>query len=219
MRGRPWPCGSSWCTTASARSRPGNARSSCACEVSILAVHLRPAPADSLNTPAEGFDMRDISHAERTTVVAAYACRAVLAVLAVLAVWTRIAAQEPAVRMIAEEGEAAQQWARWRGPSGQGLAAGSGYPDTWSGSDNVLWKTPVPGSGNSSPIVWHDRVFLTVSREAGRRLSVVAFRRDTGASLWETAVPDGPVDSPHPKNGFASATPVTDGSRVYVSFG
>src|SRR4029077_18170283 len=77
----------------------------------------------------------------------------------------------------------------------------------------------IPGSGNSSPIVWRDRLFVTVSREAGRRLSVLAFRRDTGAPLWETAVPDGPVDSPHPKNGFASATPVTDGSRVYVSFG
>jgi outer membrane protein assembly factor BamB len=145
--------------------------------------------------------------------------RALLALALVLLAWPPIRAQDTAVRMIAEEGEAAQQWARWRGPSGQGLAAGSGYPDTWSGTENVLWKTPIPGSGNSSPIVWRDRIFLTVSREAGRRLSVVAFRRDTGAILWETAVPDGPVDSPHPKNGFASATPVTDGSRVYVSFG
>jgi len=144
---------------------------------------------------------------------------ATIAVLAVLALWPTIAAQEPTVRMVADEGEAAQQWARWRGPSGQGLAAASGYPDTWSGTDNVLWKTPVAGSGNSSPIVWRDHVFLTVSRDAGRRLAVLAFRRDSGAPLWETPVPDGPVDSPHPKNGFASATPVTDGSRLFVSFG
>jgi outer membrane protein assembly factor BamB len=145
--------------------------------------------------------------------------QSVLALIAVLAVWPRIEAQEPAVRMIVEEGEAAQQWARWRGPSGQGIAAGDGYPDTWSGTENVLWKTPLAGSGNSSPIVWRDRIFLTTSRDAGRRLSVLAFRRDAGTPLWEAAVPDGAVDSPHPKNGFASATPVTDGSRIYASFG
>src|SRR3954447_14079520 len=104
--------------------------------------------------------------------------QSVLALIAVLAVCPRIEAQEPAVRMIVDEGEAAQQWARWRGPSGQGLAAGNGYPDTWSGTENVLWKTPLAGSGNSSPIVWRDRIFLTTSREAGRRLSVLAFRRD-----------------------------------------
>jgi len=148
-----------------------------------------------------------------------FRCRAFLAVAAVLLLWLHVDAEEASVHMIADGGEAAQQWARWRGPSGQGLASGTGYPDTWSGTDNVLWKTPIAGSGNSSPIVWRDRIFLTVSREAGRRLAAIAFRRDSGAILWETAVPDGAVDSPHPKNGFASATPVTDGSRVYVSFG
>jgi outer membrane protein assembly factor BamB len=128
-------------------------------------------------------------------------------------------AQEPPIRMIADEGEAAQQWARWRGPSGQGLASGTGYPDTWSQTEHVMWKTPLPGGGNSSPIVWRDRIFLTVWREVGRRLSVLALRRDTGAIDWEAFVPDGNVESPHPKNGFASATPATDGSRLYVSFG
>ena len=57
------------------------------------------------------------------------------------------------VEMVGDTGEAARYWARWRGPSGQGIVSGSGYPDRWSDRENVLWKSPVPGSGNSSPIV------------------------------------------------------------------
>ena len=78
-------------------------------------------------------------------------------------------AAEPAVRMIADEGEAARYWTRWRGPSGQGLVDGKGYPDTWSATENVVWKVPVPGSGNSSPIVWRDRIFLTTATDDGSR--------------------------------------------------
>jgi len=124
-----------------------------------------------------------------------------------------------AVRMIAAEGEAAQQWPRWRGPSGQGLANGRGYPDRWSASENVLWKTMLPGAGNSSPVVWRDRLFLTTARDGGRRLSVLAFRRDNGMLEWETPMPDGTSSGSHFKNGYASATSATDGERLYVSFG
>ena len=137
-----------------------------------------------------------------------------------LAPGQRLTGQEPAVRMVADEGEGAKYWPRWRGPSGQGLAAGSGYPDTWSSTQNVLWKTPVPGSGNSSPIVWGDRVFVTTAYEGGRRVSVLAYRRSDGRLLWETAAPEGSTDrGAHYKNGHASATPSTDGERIYVSFG
>jgi hypothetical protein len=92
------------------------------------------------------------------------------------------AGQEPrrsdsAVQMIAVEGEGARYWPRWRGPSGQGLAGTEGFPDTWSGTTNVVWKIPVPGQGNSSPIVWADRIFLTTAYDGGRRLSVLAFQR------------------------------------------
>jgi outer membrane protein assembly factor BamB len=128
-------------------------------------------------------------------------------------------AQDTAIRMIASEGELARFWPRWRGPSGQGLAAGSGYPDSWSATQNVIWKVAIPGAGNSSPIVWRDRIFLTTARDNGRRLSVLALRRSDGGVLWESMLPDGAGDAPHPKNGFASATPATDGARVYASFG
>ena len=132
----------------------------------------------------------------------------------------RLTGQEPAVRMVADKGEAARYWARWRGPSGQGLVSDGDYPDRWSATDNVLWTAAVPGSGNSSPIVWRDRVLLTTAYDGGRRLSVLAFRGSDGARLWETFVPDGRRgSSAHQKNGHASATPATDGERVYASFG
>ena len=134
----------------------------------------------------------------------------------------RLAGQEAAaaVRMIADEGEGAKHWPRWRGPSGQGLASGGGYPDAWSATQNVLWKAPVPGEGNSSPIVWGDRIFVTTAYDRGRRLSVVAYRRTDGSKVWEAFAPDGRSgQGNHYTNGHASATPATDGQRVYVSFG
>jgi outer membrane protein assembly factor BamB len=124
------------------------------------------------------------------------------------------------VRMVADEGEGAKYWPRWRGPSGQGVATGSGYADTWSPTQNVAWKTAVPGSGNSSPIVWGDRIYLTSAYDNGRRLAVVAFNRTTGQKLWEAFAPEGKASyGNHYKNGYASATPATDGQRVYASFG
>ena len=129
------------------------------------------------------------------------------------------AVQQEAVRMIAVEGEGARYWPRWRGPSGQGLITGTGYPDRWSATENVLWKKPVPGTGNSSPIVWGDRIFMTTSRDNGRRLSLLSYRRSDGVLLWDVDAPAGRSESVHQKNGHASATPSTDGERIYVSFG
>jgi len=127
--------------------------------------------------------------------------------------------EDRGVHMIAVAGDGASYWPRWRGPSGQGLVEGSGYPDTWSATQNVAWKTPVPGQGNSSPIVWGDRIFVTTSQQGGRRLSLLAYRRSDGALLWEKFAPEGRTQSAHFKNGHASATPITDGERVYVFFG
>ena len=68
---------------------------------------------------------------------------------------------EGSVRMVPPDGEGERYWPRWRGPSGQGIVEDTDYPDTWSDTTNVLWKTSVPGSGHSSPIVWGDHVFVT----------------------------------------------------------
>jgi outer membrane protein assembly factor BamB len=151
-----------------------------------------------------------------------YSRRAWLQMLGAAAVLpvVRVGAQPyaPAVEMLADSGEGARYWPRWRGPSAQGLASGTGYPDSWSATQNVLWKVPVPGSGNSSPIVWGDRIYLTTAYD-GRRVSMLAFNRSNGAKVWETFAPEGRSASAHPKNGHASATASTDGQRIYVSLG
>ena len=114
----------------------------------------------------------------------------VLCYLCVLVV--RAAAQvtpTATVSMVGVSSEAAAYWPRWRGPSGQGLAIDSGYPDRWSSTENVLWRATVPGRGHSSPIVWKDRIFLTTARGDGR-VSMLAFNRADGKQLWETLNPD-----------------------------
>jgi outer membrane protein assembly factor BamB len=127
-------------------------------------------------------------------------------------------ASESKVRMIEAEGEARKWWSRWRGPSGQGLVHGSGYVDKWSGSDNVLWKVPVPGRGNSSPIVWRNRIFVTTAEDGPRR-SILCFDRANGKLLWQATAPEAPAEKLYWKNTYASSTPVTDGQRVYSYFG
>jgi len=122
------------------------------------------------------------------------------------------------VKMIEVAGEGAKYWPRWRGPSGQGQVAAGQYTDKW-GPTTSVWKVSVPGRGNSSPIVWGDRLFLTTGYNNGERLSMLAYSRADGKLLWETNIPQNGVEYPHAKNGFASATPATDGQYVYASFG
>ncbi|MDX1382963.1 MAG: PQQ-binding-like beta-propeller repeat protein [Thermoanaerobaculia bacterium] len=123
------------------------------------------------------------------------------------------------VEMIGVTAEGRAYWPRWRGPTGQGLAVDSGYPDRWSPQDNVVWRVEVPGRGHSSPIVWGDRVFLTTAYEGGRRRSLVAFSRNDGSLLWESFAPAAEPESIYAKNSHASSTPATDGRLVYAYLG
>ena len=129
------------------------------------------------------------------------------------------AGQDTDLRILVAEGEGQAYWPNWRGPSGQGLVEGDGYPDTWSDTENVLWKSAVPGVGHSSPIVWKDRIFLTTSYEDGAKMSVLSFDRPSGELMWETPIPFTRREHIHQKNSHASATPVTDGELVFASFG
>ena len=141
---------------------------------------------------------------------AAYLLAAALAVTVV---------SEPTVEMIVPQGDAQKYWPQWRGPSGQGHVRGAGYPDKWSATENLLWKVAVPGTGNSSPIVWGDYLFLATSYDGGARKAIVAFNRRDGKQLWEAFAPEAAAEQSNPKNGHASGTPVTDGSRVYAYLG
>src|SRR6516225_2365845 len=58
-------------------------------------------------------------------------------------------------------------WPAWRGPTGQGYVEDDRVPLQWGETENVLWKTKLPGAGNSTPIVWGDRVFLTAAGGRG----------------------------------------------------
>jgi outer membrane protein assembly factor BamB len=128
-------------------------------------------------------------------------------------------AAESEVRMVEVTGEGSKYWSRWRGPSGQGHVTAGKYRDAWSATDGVKWKTRIPGSGNSSPIVWKDRLFLTTAENDGAKLSLLAFNRSDGKMVWQTVVPQEATEKVHAKNGYASATPVTDGKLIYASFG
>jgi outer membrane protein assembly factor BamB len=115
----------------------------------------------------------------------------------------------------------ADEWPQFRGPSGQGHSAEAGLPIAWSESQNVVWKTPVPGRGWSSPVVAGGRVWVTTSvNEKGASLRVVAFDVASGREAVNVEVFRlRSADLTNPKNSHASPTPIVEGDRVYVHFG
>jgi outer membrane protein assembly factor BamB len=113
----------------------------------------------------------------------------------------------------------AEDWPRFRGPSGQGISIEKGLPLKWSASENVAWKTPIPGEGWSSPIVCGDRVFLTTAREKGAACHVLCVEKTGGKILWDVKVFDQETSRKEVRNSYATPTPVTDGRRVYAVFG
>ncbi|MFN4259342.1 MAG: PQQ-binding-like beta-propeller repeat protein [Gemmataceae bacterium] len=119
-----------------------------------------------------------------------------------------------------QEAGAALAWAQWRGPSGQGYSDDTKVPLSWSDTENLLWKTKLPGHGNSSPIVWGDRIFLTAASDGGQQRYVLCVSARDGKILWQrTAAQDVPLERTHGWNGYASASCAADGERVYAFFG
>ncbi len=118
--------------------------------------------------------------------------------------------------------ESSDDWPQFRGPGGVGLIAATGLPERWSAdSENVRWRTSIPGSGNSSPIVAGGRVYLTTAMKRGESVerSVVAIDAATGEQLWQAVVADQPLEATHRLNTYAAPTPVTDGDVVFAFFG
>jgi len=136
---------------------------------------------------------------------------------------------------------AKDQWPQFRGPGSTGVADDPALPDKWSQTENIAWKTPIPGVGWSSPIIWGDRIFVTTVISSAdvekpkkglyfggerkpptdeHRWMVYAVDFATGKIVWEREAKRGvPAWSHHLKNTYASETPVTDGERVYAYFG
>jgi outer membrane protein assembly factor BamB len=130
-----------------------------------------------------------------------------------------------AVLIVTVPAARAGDWPGWRGPHGDGTCDEKPPPLKWSATENVAWKTPIPGKGHSSPIVWGDRVFLTTCLEQeakrpedpARRMLLCLDRRD-GAILWQKEVISARLEKLHRLNSRASSTPATDGKHVFVTF-
>lgn len=128
----------------------------------------------------------------------------------------------------------ANDWPQFRGPTGQGVTKAK-LPKEWNDTKNLKWKTPLPGPGSSSPIVWNDRIFITcytgyamkkqgdIGKLEELKRHLLCINRDDGKILW-TANVEG--EAPEDKyqgfirdHGYASSTPVTDGETIYCFFG
>lgn len=116
----------------------------------------------------------------------------------------------------------AEEWPGWRGPRGDGTSTEAGIPDSWGPKENVRWKTPIPGVGHSSPVVWGDRIFVTTcvqdDKEEGDR-KLLCLDRGDGHIVWDrVVVPKAKLEHKHRLNSYSSSTPATDGKHVYVAF-
>ncbi len=114
-------------------------------------------------------------------------------------------------------------WPSFRGPDGGARAAGDSYPTDWDGATGrgVLWRTPLPRPGFSSPVVWGERIFVTGADEAARE--VYALDARDGSLLWRhevSGIPGSPAEPPEvtPDTGHAAPTAATDGRRVFAIF-
>jgi outer membrane protein assembly factor BamB len=112
----------------------------------------------------------------------------------------------------------AENWPAWRGPRGDGTSLEPNPPTRWSGTENVVWKVAIPGDGHSSPVIWDDRIFLTTALADAQERVLLCLDRATGATLWRQTVLTAPLEAKHAENSYASATPATDGQRVFVTF-
>jgi outer membrane protein assembly factor BamB len=111
----------------------------------------------------------------------------------------------------------AANWPTWRGPEANGIASEKNLPVVWSADKNVRWRVALEEPGNSTPIIWGGRIFLTQNR--GDERTVICLDRDDGKILWQKGIAVTEKERTHDTNPFASASPVTDGERVIAWLG
>jgi outer membrane protein assembly factor BamB len=126
-------------------------------------------------------------------------------------------------------------WPQWRGPLANGVGPHANPPLTWSETNNIKWKLTLPGEGDSTPIVWDNRVFVLSAIPAGNesteaagakgtnkalRFTVICVDRASGKILWQKVAREtSPHEGRQENNTFASASPITDGKLVWAFFG
>jgi outer membrane protein assembly factor BamB len=141
--------------------------------------------------------------------------------------------------------ERLNNWPQWRGPLASGLVPKGDPPLKWDAKTNIKWKTPIPGHGSSTPIVWGDQILVLTAIDTGREAAaadipkgdpnyqkrttapttyhkfvILCLDRSKGNIRWQkTATEQVPHEGHHPTHSYAAASPVTDGKYVYASFG
>lgn len=118
-------------------------------------------------------------------------------------------------RTIAEE-----NWPEFRGPNADGISKATGLPVQWSDTQNVRWKTPIPGRGWSTPVIWGKQIWLTTATPDGREMFVLCLDRETGKVLLNHRLfTNAQPETIHDLNSYASPSAVIEAGRVYVHFG
>lgn len=129
----------------------------------------------------------------------------------------------------------AEDWMQFRGPNSAGVGEATGLPTTWSATENVVWKTELPGPGGSSPIVVGDKVYITSYSGYAESIDdpgnvndlmrhVLCLDRASGKVVWskdfKAKMPESDyVGGNNTRHGYATSTPVSDGENVYVFMG
>lgn len=110
----------------------------------------------------------------------------------------------------------AENWTRFRGPNGTGVANGVSFPATWTEQD-YAWKFELGGIGHSSPVGWEDHLYVTTGAVETGDLTLYCLSAENGSELWMKEFKGGKFGK-HASNSYASATPTTDADHVYIAW-
>lgn len=112
----------------------------------------------------------------------------------------------------------ADDWPAWRGATGQGYSNEKNLPLKWSVKDNVKWKVPLADPGNSTPVIWGDKIFLTQATKGGHTRSLLCFAKADGSLIWRKDITYEPEEKNWNPTWYANASPALEADRVYVCF-
>ena len=110
----------------------------------------------------------------------------------------------------------AENWPHWRGPRKDGTSLATGLPVKWNKTENVVWRTALPGPAASTPAVWGDRIFLTST--AGEDLVLFSIGTN-GKIIWQRKIASGNRNVKGDEGNLAAPSPSTDGKHVWAFFG
>ncbi len=111
----------------------------------------------------------------------------------------------------------AGDWPHWRGPFLNGTSDEKSLPATWSTTENVAWRAPLPGHSAATPVIAGGKVFVSSTEEDSDNLFALCFDVKSGKELWRRRL--GRSSRQVPRNNMATSSPVTDGKRVYFMYG